>query len=523
MAVMYVMNIMGPEAVYAIILIRVATASFCSDTMNQGPFMVKTAFPPPMNITRIKAKIQKTFLDYEQSMMITGYRQVWKSYCYQGGPLDGNTGCYNGMKMYKPDMFELAKWFIKGKCETGPEVVDAWGSDSTICLDYKPTGSWWDHKELTKRENNNHFAHHTCNLSWRCGMKSANVWIDLEAIDIDPGANRGLDAIYTRYLRVANGSIVKIPEKVKEFYFCEGPYCHFIKNVPPIITVEEDWDCLEELKAGPNYVYNQELWCQQGDKYFSISNKTSVCMDNTCVKLKDTHSHTNYVNLNAHNVSSIINQQSASLDDLLKVNRELHFQVENLRYNLAIADTNHRALYKVVERLILSVAKMDERLIGNILKKDVATRFLNDTTFMMAPCVSPVQTTSNCNNGSIYDSGRWVPNTDPSRCINFNEPKAVSLLNEKSLWFPAVGDPKSRGISAEQEGWSFVVNSKSALQETLLVTKNGGRGTSLEDIVNVPKGFIDGQFSFLHLLSGFSLTSVLVIVVVLVLISRRIF
>lgn len=88
------------------------------------------------------------------------------------------------MKTLNVGKEDLLMWSIRQQCEVGEELIDRWGSDSDDCFrDNEGRGQWVKGKELVKRQNNNHFAHHTCNKSWRCGISTSKMYSRLECQD----------------------------------------------------------------------------------------------------------------------------------------------------------------------------------------------------------------------------------------------------------------------------------------------------------------------------------------------------
>lgn len=146
----------------------------CSDEQHQGPFRISDPvrnFPTVIDIFTTSKRI---FIQGE-AKLFTGYRSAWTSYCYNGGSMDGNTGCTSTLEHFPPNKEELVTWITTGKCRVGPDCKDCWGSDSTVCLNYDLSVNVPNGKKLVKASNNNHFAYHTCNRSWRCGALESSI------------------------------------------------------------------------------------------------------------------------------------------------------------------------------------------------------------------------------------------------------------------------------------------------------------------------------------------------------------
>ncbi|QFR36191.1 glycoprotein [Thailand tick thogotovirus] len=464
-------------------------ATMCNKQQKQGPYSFKEYVATSLNLSRLELEVTRTQIRDTGKNFYIGYRSVWRSYCYNGGSVDPNTGCINSLEPRPPTETELEKWGSESACYTGPDAANAWGSDSRICLENWRMNNKYTAKELTKRSNNNNFPYHTCNLSWRCGVKHTHIDVRL----ITQG--RGIIAV----IITPEGSTKQVSE-VGNTYWVEGEFSYLYKpsvfgtqNTKVYIKCFKEHVKTEVPTGGYTTVIHdlttEKYHCRDGDNFFEMPASGTICLPNACYK-KETG-----VASQLHPGMWNISQQlhSASVYDTNNVIHSLVYETESLRLSLAQIDHRFNTLSKMFNKLVSSVAKIDERLIGNLIDRDAASTFASNEKFFLSPCVTHKTSESNCVNNSIYSDGRWVHNDDPTKCFSLTKSKEVDLFGFQELWIPEIVSPKVTGIIADEEGWAFVANSKKALQDTMLYTKNGGKGTSLEDIINYPSGWLDGK------------------------------
>ncbi|BBD20267.1 glycoprotein [Oz virus] len=486
--------------VLSIVIKEVYTASLCNKQQQQGPYSLKNYVAKSLNLSRIEIQVTKTQVRDTGTNFFIGYRALWRSYCYNGGSLDGNTGCNNELIPKAPDEAELLEWTKQDQCMTGPDATDAWGSDSQICFTRWNMDVPYKAKELEKRSNNNHFAHHTCNLSWRCGLKQTHLDVKLTtkgnqivAVIVTPeGKTKEVNTVGNTFWTDGEFSYLYRPsvfgtQSTKTYIKC------FKEHVKTELQTSGYTTVLHDLVL-------EKFHCKDGENFFEMPLNGLICLPSACYK-KD-GPIMSQLHPSMWNISQKLH--ASSVYDVNNVVHSLVYETESLRLSLAQIDHRFTVLSKLFNSLVLSVAKIDERLVGNLLEKDAATTFLSQNKFMLSPCISYTNPDSNCANNSIYQDGRWVHNDDPTKCLSLQQSKEVDLLNFKELWVPEIVSAKVSGIIADEEGWSFVANSKKALQDTMYYTKNGGKGTSLEDIISYPSGWVSGKLQSLLLSGAFS-------------------
>lgn len=460
--------------------IGVTNAMLCSKTVRKGPYSFK---PEPMqvnipsrrNMTLERVRVVR---DVRLAMM---YRAFWSSYCYNGGPLDPNTGCVNGITKRNPTREEASDWISREKCEIGSDCTDCWGSDSKACLqpDMSPK-EWVTGKELIRNENNNHFPFHTCNLSWRCGLHTASfpTFITMGSMDWE---------IYTEH---SNGS--KMNLNTRDMWDLGDTI--LVKTQEPEVRRDTfNASCFTNSQGG--------LACYD-DTYskFIEFQEDWTCQGQSCYRTGEIKTH------RKHETQEIANLHAASIEDLRAIITKEHQLNEELRYNFALITAELEQLRTLVRKTIISTAKIDDRLLGNILGNQARSQFVSETAFLLTPCADPPITESNCFKDLIYRDGRWMKNTNTTDCIDVEKVERLDLVKRVEMWFPELGKEQYLGTSQDFDGWTFYAYEKENLNKVMEWVQNHQATTSLADLVEYPKQFLN------HALTGFLTTHAVTIV-----------
>lgn len=473
------MSIMGKWIVLGLIVgLVVGTFATCSNQIKQGPFEFEK---PKLNLTLtvkhvvsfIKVKIIKDV------QLTTMYRSYWKSYCYNGGSLDPNTGCFAGETQDLPNYQESQEWIKKDQCLAPRDYIDYWGKDSDLCL--QPdilTKEWINKKELRRIQNNNHFPFHTCNLSWRCGINTSEY----------PTFLIYKDHRWTAYTVFSNGT--KFDVDLKDFWQFNDIVIR--KTVPHVIK-------FEDVKLSCFSNAQNETSCYDADEgvFFKLENNHH-CHQRVCYSINE---NLQLINKNKDKTgkSIIENLNAASISDLKGVIATEHMLSEEMRYNFGKLSEEVIELRKILLNIILSVAKVDDKLIGNVMGHSARSQFLSEETFLLSPCAEPIAAKSNCMDNQIFKNGRWMERKDESECLSLN---SVNLINPfkqdiDGLWLPKLKDQEILGTAQNLDGWSYYANEKDNLERVMQWTTNGQQTTSLSDLYDLPKGI------FNNILSGF--------------------
>lgn len=454
-------------------LIHLSEASLCSNAARKGPFEFQEETAKIITPARTTFTAQRIRVTQDVELAVL-YRSYWKSYCYNGGALDGNTGCFNGVTQAVPSYEESKKWIEAGKCAVGPDCADCWGNDAKACLEIDAAAKHMiNGKELTKTVNNNHFAFHTCNISWRCGLNKAKF----------PTFVTRRNDKWVAYTEYANGTELILD--TRDYWVHED---YSLRKVSDHIAIEDQRElaCFvqEQKEVG---CYDQEL----GN--FVEFRKNWACQGRACYLL-DANFNFSLSNENA----KYAELKAASMEDLKGVIATEHQLNEELRYNFGLVLEELITLRKTLTKTILSLAKVDDRLIGNILGQPTRSQFLSDSTFFLSPCTDPEKQESNCFGDLIFKNGRWSKKTKKEECVNVQQPKKIAIFGKNvEMWFPEIRDKELVGTSSEMEGWSYYAQQKQNLHEAMLWVKDGQSTTSLGDVYGWPKGFVN------HALIGF--------------------
>ncbi|AKN80958.1 GP64 [Lonomia obliqua multiple nucleopolyhedrovirus] len=464
----------------------VSAAEYCNVQMKRGPYKIKN-----LKINAPKETLQKDVVvtiaetDYEENIII-GYKGYYQAYSYNGGSLDPNTRIEETIKTLDVSKEDLLVWLYRQQCEVGVELIDRWGSDSDECLrNTDGRGVWVKTKELVKRQNNNHFAYHTCNRSWRCGFSTAKMYTKLVCDDDTDNCD-----IYTLD---ADGKVINIT--IDAALHKDG-VSMVLKDKPKYKFRDETVACLliKDNVKDPNDVTREH--CLIDNDIFDLTDNKWYCNFNKCIKRKSEHKAKERPNKWQSNVKAKYDEgKSATKGDLMHLQEELMYENDVLKMNIEIMHAHINKLNNMLHDLIISVAKVDEKLIGNLMNNSVSSVFLSDNTFLLMPCTTPPPQTSNCYNNSIYKEGRWVANTDSSQCIDFNNYIDLAIDDDVEFWVPTIGNVSYHESWKDASGWSFIAQQKSNLISTMEDTKFGGKDTALGDLLSLSPGELKAKLT----------------------------
>ncbi|ANF29674.1 GP64 [Catopsilia pomona nucleopolyhedrovirus] len=461
------------------IVARSEAAEHCNAQMKTGPYKIKNLeITPPKETLEKNVTITIVETDYDENVII-GYKSFYQAYAYNGGSIDPNTRVEETLKTLEISKEDLLMWDIRQQCEVGDELIDRWGSDSDDCFrDNVGRGHWVKGKEIVRRQNNNHFAYHTCNKSWRCGISTAKMFTKLECSDeTDECKIHILDAD-GQLLNVSTDTVLHT-----------NGVSMILKKKSTFSTREIQAACLliKDDKHDAFSVTREH--CLIDNDIFDVSKSTWDCKFNRCIKRKIEHAARERPPAWRHDGEARYTEGApATKGDLMHIQEELMYENDLLKMNIELMHAHINKLNNMLHNLIVSVAKVDERLIGNLMNNSVSSTFLSDDTFLLMPCTNPPAHTSNCYNNSIYKEGRWVANTDVAQCIDFSKYKELAIDDDVEFWIPTIGNTTYHDSWKDANGWSFIAQQKTNLITTMENTKFGGVGTSLSDIVSMAEG-----------------------------------
>lgn len=452
--------------------------SICSNSIKQGPYV----FEQPMLEISIPSKHQLlvTRLTVTKDVEIAILsRSFWKSYCYMGGSIDPNTGCYRSIVQDLPSNKEANEWIKHNKCLIGRDCTDCWGTDAQACIDPKRKKELWvEGKELEKHENNNHFLFHTCNLSWRCGIQNAKF----------PTFLTRRNHKWVAYTELANGTELDLSEQ--DFWQFEDIILKKTKHHRTVYTEVAEVQCFINNK-------NETACFDPANGMFFELTEDWHCFQRTCYMINSGKEENNITKRNHDDIAKL---KGASLSDVAMVLTQEKMLSEEMRYNFGKFSEEIIELRKVVTNVILSVAKIDDRLIGNVMGQPAKSKFLGPAQFLLSPCTEPAIENSNCVKDLIFKNGRWIKMKDEADCLNLKNIKKISPFINQELWFPQMKEQQLVGTSENFEGWSYYANERDNLDKAMRWTTNAQQVTSLSDIYNLPNGV------FNKIMSGFAIS-----------------
>nr|QNN89327.1 Gp64 protein [Spilarctia obliqua nucleopolyhedrovirus] len=212
---------------------------------------------------------------------------------------------------------------------------------------------------------------------------------------------------------------------------------------------------IKDDKSDPYSITREH--CLIDNDIFDLSKNTWNCKFNRCIKRRSENVVRKRPPTWRHDQRPKHDEgTTATKGDLMHIQEELMYENDLLRMNLELLHAHINKLNNMMHDLIVSVAKVDERLIGNLMNNSVSSTFLSDDTFLLMPCTNPPPHTSNCYNNSIYKEGRWVANTDSSQCIDFRNYKELAIDDDIEFWIPTIGNTSYHESWKDASGWSFI-------------------------------------------------------------------
>lgn len=448
----------------------IASGTLCSTTVKKGPYkLLQDEGPQFKTPSRRIMEVERATIIQDAEITIM-YRALWKSYCYNGGSLDWNTGCFSGLTQYVPTDEETTEWISRNECSVGWDCTDCYGSDSDACNNPEQAmNKWVKGKEMHKLQNNNHFAMHTCNLSWRCGIHKADY----------PTLMTRRNNAWVAYTEFSNGT---------ELIMDTRDYWTFGDFAMKKTQNHQSQVRLIKMPCFTNADNTTACFDAELGNFMDFTDD-AVCLGKTCYLIRERDSNM----IEKENI--VANLKAASIEDLRTAISTEHMLNEELRYNFGLVVAEITELRRILTQVILSSAKIDDKLLGNVMKHPAKSQFLSEEVFFLSPCAEPKNVTSNCHKGLVFKNGRWMKEPEGVECFDLNKTKEISLFKQQELWFPEIIDKQLIGTAADFEGWSYYANERDNLHESMLWTQNGQSTTSLNDLYALPKGLLNSALS----------------------------
>lgn len=141
-------------------------------------------------------------------------------------------------------------------------------------------------------------------------------------------------------------------------------------------------------------------------------------------------------------------------EDLKKVIATEHMLNEKMRYNFGLILQRFAKLEQIVTKVILTTAKVDDKLLGSVLGYPAKTQFLSDDVFFLSPCAEIAPPNSNCYKNLIFLNGRWMNRENENECLNLTKSTNLTLFKHNEMWFPQIIDQEVIGTSENFQGWT---------------------------------------------------------------------
>lgn len=171
---------------------------------------------------------------------------------------------------------------------------------------------------------------------------------------------------------------------------------------------------------------------------------------------------------------------SASIEDIIEqLSMAKAIQMQGI-YNAIQTRKEINSLKEVLNKVLVSLSKTDENLIGTIIGKLGKSKWLNEEVFYLYPCNSLFESvTSNCFGDHIYKHGRPVNKTPDDLCFSFPEEDVheIEVYTDSPLSMELFTMQAPEEASSDWEGWSWMV--ESSLKTSNMVSKMGDSESGL--------------------------------------------
>nr|URY50687.1 HA protein [Quaranjavirus sp.] len=438
----------------------------CSDKECTGPYKLSDPTIPQAPVSN-ERHIARVYTQLPKVRAYIGYRSRYTAYCYEGGVLDPNTGCYKEHKMVPPSKEEMQDWISKGQCSYGHECSkggDCWGGDADKCLDSSANLNWAKGKEF---QGNNEewmvFARHSCISTWRCGFHETEFPLYLKWSKGVPttltynSKGEPLD-VGAGYLKMDSQTVLLFKDPGPVLSYEVTVHCYQQRKMPRTCQLPED----DRLRDASGLILNID---ENG------SGSTNNVIVQVSLDAEHPHDKRQLGNKGVSKTFKTSQISSAvSIEDLRPILISMVYEASETNYNLFQLLRSVGELMVTTRKIIESTSKLDDELLGRIMGVQTKTKWFNDHLFHLCPCYQiPRKTNGNCADHFIYKEGRYVPEGPDSHCSSFSDGSVttLNLTNLYNLTFSTLSYPPPRGTSSSWEGWSWLAEQKENLFETM--------------------------------------------------------
>lgn len=204
--------------------------------------------------------------------------------------------------------------------------------------------------------------------------------------------------------------------------------------------------CYKEGEYKKTACYDHEL-----GNYIEFKTKT-VCIKEIWYHLK---SSTGGI-INERNM----NLTSTNMDNLQSIVMAEHALNEDLRINFGLAVKEILHTREILRKTILSVAKIDDKLLGTILNNQARSQFLNEDKFYLIPCEKSGDYNSNCKMDMVFKAGRWELKTNKTICSNITKAGSINIFQSLDL---TAEKSQQDNLQNDFDGWTFFIDEQNKL------------------------------------------------------------
>nr|QPZ88429.1 putative glycoprotein [Soybean thrips thogotovirus 2] len=438
------------------------------------------------SVTHAKYHLDLEMLSHDHVKAASMTRTRRKNYCFSGGPLDKNTGCNEELSVILPHAQESYHWVRENSCFTGEDVFDKWGSDSEVCFREQTMNlQWANGKSLSSKIYNNHFWYHTCTISWSCFLTTTEFPVFI-------GYNS--KNLVTPYIDLSNGTRVWLSTENPTF-FSTFDTAYLVDAVQVEIKSKVLVQCLhaegvEECQVTdyPELVFNTE--------------EKNVCYDKYCIK-----------DHKLHKIDRI--HEAAEVTTVEHLRQELNLERLNNRINSVL---NEKRIYQtglILIKLIEYLEKQDQYILGYVLGKPLHSRSIGSSLFELWKDPNKMSGFEVSNFDTI---GKGSNSLYRNKALNITE-KYLFETDQLSIF--KLDHTKIKSLSSSTVKIVEIMDSMEALQE--LIKKRDVIGSSLSDLLDMPKGYLNSMLHTVYLMVILGIVATLVLMVIVVKVRKVIF
>lgn len=171
-----------------------------------------------------------------------------------------------------------------------------------------------------------------------------------------------------------------------------------------------------------------------------------------------------------------VNFKAATMVSLREVITTEHMINEELRHNFGLVVKELEINRFILTKTILSLAKIDDNLLGTVLNDNVRSHFLAENLFSLIPRTEFPENT-NCIGNKEYKMGRWRNKNNYTSCINGTYGEQIELFKPGKIWVPEIVNNVTPANKTNLDGWSYYAEVQNNQYQILMDIKKENRAT----------------------------------------------